>query len=110
MKKILLCCFLLSGGFGSFYLHHAVSDADMGLNVLRGIRCCFQLFPEGCHEDPEGCYIIFPASAPDILGNIGVGQDLADVFGKETQKLIFNGGQVEFLAVHAGAASGIVYG
>ena len=50
-------------------------------------------------------------AAPHISpGYVGVGQDLSNIVGKEAEKLVFIGSQVQFLPVQAGAPRRIVNG
>ena len=81
----------------------------MSLYILRGIWSLLQLFAESGHKYSQGCYIIFPVAAPDILCNKGVSQNFADVAGKKTEELIFNRCQMKLLVVEIGTSSSIVY-
>ena len=46
--------------FNLFYFHHPVSNADMGLDILRRVRLLFQFLSQSRHEDPQGGNVIFP--------------------------------------------------
>lgn len=83
----------------SVYPQHTVTDADMRLNVLRTVLLRLQLFAQCRHKHSQGSYIVFPAAAPDLLRDIGVCQHLSDIMREQTQKLVFNRGQVQFLPV-----------
>ena len=65
-------------------LQHPIPNADVGLDVL-GIRAFFQLFPKCRHVYPQGGHVAFPAAAPDLVGQIGVGQHLAHILCEQTQ-------------------------
>ncbi len=52
-----------------FYTQHPVSDADMRLNILRGVRLLFQFFAQRSHKHAQRGNIVIPASIPDLLGN-----------------------------------------
>ena len=80
-----------------FYFHHAVAHTNMCLDVLRGLLCWLQLFPQCCHKYPQGSHIVIPTAAPDILCDKGMGQYLADILGQQAQQLILNGRQVQFV-------------
>ena len=67
-----------------------------------------QLLPERGHKDPEGGNVVVPAASPDLLGNIGVGEDLSHVLGQEAEQLIFDGSKVELIFSQIGTAGGIV--
>ena len=71
----------------------------MRLNVLRTVLLRLQLFAQCRHKYSQGSYIVFPAAAPNLLRDIGVRQNLSDIMGKQTQKLVFNRGQVQFLPI-----------
>ena len=83
----------------SVYPQHTVTDADMRLNVLRTVLLRLQLFAQGRHKHPQRSNIVFPAAAPNLLCDIGVRQHLSDIMREQTQKLIFNRGQVQFLPI-----------
>lgn len=55
---------------------HPVTDTDMGLDVL-GILILLDLLSQGGHMYPQGCHIALPGTAPNLIGQIGVGQHLA---------------------------------
>ena len=55
-------------------------------------------------------HVAFPGAAPDFLGDEGVGQDFAYVAGQEAEEFVLEGGQVQFVSVQGGAASGEIDG
>ena len=57
---------------------------------------------------PQGCHIAFPAAAPDFIGQIGMGQHLSHILGKQAQQLILGGRQLYGGALQIGAARSIV--
>ena len=59
---------------------HPIADSDVRLYVLLPVFSAFQLFAQGRHEHPKRSNIVFPAAAPDLLRDIGVGQNLAHIF------------------------------
>ena len=73
------------------YFYHTVAHANMCLDVLWGLLCWLQLFPQCCHKYPQRSYIVIPTAAPDILCDKGMGQYLADILGQQTQQLVFDG-------------------
>lgn len=70
----------------------------MGLDVL-GILILLDFLSESCHMYPQGCHVAFPGASPYFVGQIGVGQHLACVPGKQTQQLVFRGRQLQLLTV-----------
>ena len=90
---------LLVSSLFSVYPQHTVTDADMRLNVLRTVLLRLQLFAKCRHKHPQGSNIVFPAAAPNLLRDIGVRQHLSDIMREQTQKLVFDRGQVQFLTV-----------
>ena len=82
----------------------------MGLYVpwLAGVGLYF--FAKRSHEHPQGGHVAFPGAAPDFLGDEGVGQDFAYVAGQEAEEFVLEGGQVQFVSVQGGAASGEIDG
>ncbi len=80
----------------------------MGLDILRGIGTCFYFLSQRRHKHPQGRHVVFPSAAPDLLGDIGVGQNLPRIFSQQTQQLVFNGRQVQLLAPKLGASGSIV--
>lgn len=46
--------------------------------------------------------------SPDGIGDIGMGQHLADMFGKQAKQLVFNRGQMQFLVVQIDTAGRII--
>ena len=100
-EKIFYCIsvqFLVFSLF-SVYPQHTVTDADMRLNVLRTVLLRLQLFAQCRHKYSQGSNIVFPAAAPNLLRDIGVRQHLSDIMREQTQKLVFNRGQVQFLPI-----------
>ena len=83
----------------SVYPQHPITNADMRLNVLRTVLLQLQFFTQCRHKHPQRGNIVFPAAAPDLLCDIGVRQNLSDIMGEQTQKLVFDRGQVQFLTV-----------
>ena len=71
----------------------------MRLDVLLPIFSVFQLFAQSCHEYSQGGNIIFPTAAPDLLRDVGVGQNFTHIFGEQAQQLVFDGRQVQFRTV-----------
>ena len=63
-----------------FYPQHPVADADVRLDVLLAAFSAFQLFAQSRHKYPQGSNIVFPTAAPDLLCDVGVGQNLAHIF------------------------------
>ena len=59
---------------------HPVSDSDVRLYVLLPVFSAFQLFAQGRHEHPQRSNIVFPTAAPNLLCDVGVGQNLAHIF------------------------------
>ena len=80
-------------------LQHPISDADMRLNIFRGIRIRFYFFPECGHKDPERCNIVVPVPSPDILRDIGMSQHFAGVPGQQAQQLVFHGCKLQLFPV-----------
>lgn len=85
--------------FYSFHLHHAIPDSDMGLDILGRAGLLLQLFSQGRHKDPQGSDVVLPAPSPDLLGDEGVGQDLAYIPAQQAQQLVLAGGQMELLSI-----------
>lgn len=63
------------------YFYHAVAHTYMCLDVLGGLLCWLQLFPQCCHKYPQRSHIVIPTVAPDILCDKSMGQYLADILG-----------------------------
>ena len=61
------------------YFYHTIAHTNMCLDVLRGLLCWLQLFPQCCHKYPQRSYIVIPTAAPDILCDKGMGQYLANI-------------------------------
>ena len=61
------------------HLHYVVTHANVGLDILRGIRRRLQFFPESGHKDAQGSDVIFPVAAPYALRDKGVSQNFADI-------------------------------
>ena len=70
------------------YFYHTVAHANMCLDVLWGLLCWLQLFPQCCHKYPQRSYIVIPTAAPDILCDKGMGQYLSNILGQQAQQLI----------------------
>ena len=70
---------------------HPITDADVRLYVLLPIFPVFQLFAQGCHEYAQRSNIIFPTAAPNLLRNVGVCQNLTNIFGEQAQQFVFDG-------------------
>ena len=70
---------------------HPITDADVRLYVLLPIFPVFQLFAQGCHEYSQRSNIIFPTAAPNLLRNVGVCQNLTNIFGEQAQQFVFDG-------------------
>ena len=70
---------------------HPITDADVRLYVLLPIFPVFQLFAQGCHEYSKRSNIIFPTAAPNLLRDIGVCQNLTNIFGEQAQQFVFDG-------------------
>ena len=100
-EKIFYCISvqILVPSLFSVYPQHTVTDADMRLNVLRTVLLRLQLFAQSRHKHPQRSNIFFPAAAPNLLRDIGVRQHLSDIMREQTQKLVFNRGQVQFLPI-----------
>ena len=81
----------------------------MCLDVLRGLLCWLQLFPQCCHKYPQGSHIVIPTAAPDILCDKGMGQYLANILGQQAQQLILNGRQVQFVLSQISAPPSIIH-
>ena len=62
-----------------FYFYHTVAHTNMCLDVLRGILCWLQLFPQCCHKDPERSNIVFRAASPYLLSNICMCQYFSNI-------------------------------
>ena len=73
---------------------HPIADSDVCLYVLLPVFSAFQLFAQGCHEHPQRSDIVFPTAAPNLLRDIGVCQNLTNIFGEQAQQLVFDGCQV----------------
>ena len=71
---------ILVSSLFSVYPQHTVTDADMRLNVLRTVPLRLQLFAQGRHKHPQRSNIVFPTAAPNLLCDVGVGQNLAHIF------------------------------
>ena len=91
------------------YFYHTIAHTNMCLDVLRGLLCWLQLFPQCCHKYPQRSYIVIPTAAPDILCDKGMGQYLADILGQQIQQLILNGCQVKFVFIQISASPGIIH-
>ena len=91
------------------YFYHTIAHTNMCLDVLRGLLCWLQLFPQCCHKYPQGSHIVIPTAAPDILCDKGMGQYLANILGQQTQQLILNGCQVKFVFIQISASPGIIH-
>ena len=59
---------------------HPIADSDVCLYVLLPVFSAFQLFAQGRHEHPQRSNIVFPTAAPNLLCDVGVGQNLAHIF------------------------------
>ena len=55
----------------------------MGLDEFRGIWVGLEFLPKSYHEDTQGGDVIVPGTAPDILGDVGVGQDFPGILRKK---------------------------
>ena len=91
------------------YFYHTIAHTNMCLDVLRGLLCWLQLFPQCCHKYPQRSYIVIPTAAPDILCDKGMGQYLANILGQQAQQLILNGRQVQFVVSQISAPPSIIY-
>ena len=60
---------------------HPIADSDVCLYVLLPVFSAFQLFAQGRHEHPQRSDIVFPTAAPNLLRDIGVCQNLTNIFG-----------------------------
>ena len=80
----------------------------MGLDVLGGIGSGLQLLAQGGHEHPQGGDVVLPAVAPDLLGDVGVGEHLAHVLGQQAEQLVLDGREVQLISVQIGAAGGVI--
>ena len=56
------------------------ADSDVRLYVLLPVFSAFQLFAQGRHEHPQRSNIVFPTAAPNLLCDVGVGQNLSHIF------------------------------
>ena len=63
-----------------FDAEHPIADSDVRLYVLLPVFSAFQLFTQGRHEHPQRSNIVFPTAAPNLLCDVGVGQNLAHIF------------------------------
>ena len=63
-----------------FDAEHPIADSDVRLYVLLPVFSAFQLFAQGRHEHPQRSNIVFPTAAPNLLCDVGVGQNLAHIF------------------------------
>ena len=81
-----------------FRFQHPVANTDMGLDVL-SVRILFDFLAQGCHMHPLRCHMALPGAAPDLIGQIGVGQHFACVLCKQAQKLVLCGRQLQLLTV-----------
>ena len=88
---------------------HAISNANMCLDVLHSIFLRLQFFSQCCHKYPQRSHIVIPTAAPDILCDKGMGQYLADILGQQAQQLILNGRQMQFSVLQECAASRVIY-
>ena len=59
---------------------HPIADSNVRLYVLLPVFSAFQLFAQGRHEHPQRSNIVFPTAAPNLLCDVGVGQNLAHIF------------------------------
>ena len=59
---------------------HPIADSDVRLYVLLPVFSAFQLFAQGRHEHPQRSNIVFPTAAPNLLCDVGVGQNFAHIF------------------------------
>ena len=91
------------------YFYHTVAHANMCLDVLWGLLCWLQLFPQCCHKYPQRSYIVIPTAAPDILCDKGMGQYLSNILGQQAQQLILNGRQVQFVLSKISASTSIIH-
>ena len=91
------------------YFYHTIAHTNMCLDVLRGLLCWLQLFPQCCHKYPQRSYIVIPTAAPDILCDKGMGQYLANILGQQAQQLILNGRQVQFVLSQISAPPSIIH-
>ena len=91
------------------YFYHTIAHTNMCLDVLRGLLCWLQLFPQCCHKYPQRSYIVIPTAAPDILCDKGMGQYLSNILGQQAQQLILNGRQVQFVLSKISASPGIIH-
>ena len=76
------CRYRLKSLFILICIHpqHSIADADVRLYVLLPVFSAFQLFAQGRHEHPQRSNIVFPTAAPNLLCDVGVGQNLAHIF------------------------------
>ena len=72
----------LSFGFRNCSLdaQHPIADSDVRLYVLLPAFPIFQLFAQSRHKYPQRSNIVLPAAAPDLLRDVGMGQNLAHIF------------------------------
>ena len=82
-----------------FDAEHPIADSDVRLYVLLPVFSAFQLFAQGRHEHPQRSNIVFPTAAPNLLCDVGVGQNLAHIFGEQAQQLVLDGRQVQFCTI-----------
>ena len=66
---------------------HPIADSDVCLYVLLPVFSAFQLFAQGRHEHPQRSDIVFPTAAPNLLRDIGVCQNLTNIFGEPFVKI-----------------------
>ena len=91
------------------YFYHTIAHTNMCLDVLWGLLCWLQLFPQCCHKYPQRSYIVIPTAAPDVLCDKGMGQYLANILGQQAQQLILNGRQVQFVLSQISASPSIIH-
>ena len=91
------------------YPKHAISNANMCLDILYSIFLRLQFFPQCCHKNSERSNIIIRTSSPNLLGNIGMCQYLSHIAGQKTEQLIFYRCQMQFFSLQICAACRIVY-
>ena len=70
----------------------------MGLDQGEVRLGCLELFAQGGHVDAEGDDVGLHSASPDLVDDVGVGQDLPDIGAQEGQKPVFDRGQADFLS------------
>ena len=88
--------------------HHAVTHANVRLDVARVNRVGLDLLAEGSHKDAKRGEVRLAVVAPDLVQDEAVREDLVDVVRQKAKELVLDGRQVQFPVAEACDACRVV--